>query len=192
MRKTYFFICFLVLSFGPVFCQATPVFNDISVQERDDLRDKFKKAVHSRIETQELLKSIEQKFQKDPETYPPIVLSYYGALQGLKAKFSFNPTQKWTYLMQCLNWIDRAVEKDGLDAEIRFVRFSTLHHLPAVGRIPQRRGEDIEVICELLRIEDPHITHETRLEMVDFMLKSQRLNPEQKTELRSLYEKLQK
>ncbi|HNV23297.1 MAG TPA: hypothetical protein PLH56_06745 [Candidatus Omnitrophota bacterium] len=146
---------------------------------REEIRREFKLAKDDPQKVERLVKLVEL-LDLENGKIDAVVLSYYGALRGLQAKYAGNPVIKLSHLKACLLWLDKAVEKRRDDLEVRFVRFSTIHHLPPLLGIPKRRGEDIAFICdELVKRDFSLVDVLTQQEMVVFMLKSHRLNREQ-------------
>jgi hypothetical protein len=60
-----------------------------------------------------------------------LILAYTGTLEALKAKHSWNPYQKISYVARSQKTLQKAVIADPENLEIRFMRFSTQHYTPA-------------------------------------------------------------
>ncbi|HPB68060.1 MAG TPA: hypothetical protein PLT76_06625 [Candidatus Omnitrophota bacterium] len=151
---------------------------------RSYLRNNFEQALEEECFVDDLLAYLRHKIPGAPEHFSPALMAYYGALQGLKAKYSALPAQKLHYLKVCLKYLDQAVQSPGADLETYFLRFSSLHHLPPFFDIPKKRSEDIQMICRLLEKRDYSVLdREFQLKVVDFMLQSRRLNAQQTKEL---------
>jgi hypothetical protein len=147
---------------------------------RSYVRNNFEKALENERAVDELLDYLRHKIPGEPEHLPPTLMAYYGALQGLKAKFSAFPTRKLQYLKSCLKYLDQSVQEEGADLETHFLRFSSLHHLPPFFGIPKKRYEDIKMIFRLLEERDySDLDREFQSRVVDFMLQSRRLNAQQ-------------
>ena len=155
------------------------------------LRAGLKEGLKNRDKTDELIQYIYEHFSETPEAYPAVILAYYGTLRGLQAKFAGNPQKKVAGLADCLKYLDQAVQKEDADLEVFFLRYSSLHHLPPLLGVPKKRGEDIGTICTLLLKRDyTSIDREFQLEMIDFMLRSKRLNALQRKALEQLQKEL--
>ncbi|MFA5088529.1 MAG: hypothetical protein WC552_05790 [Candidatus Omnitrophota bacterium] len=146
---------------------------------REYIRREFKMARTNERNAKGLSDFIESRFSfsEGGEEVPAVVVVYYGALKGLKARASSNPLAKLNFLSESLTLLDEAVASAQDDLEVRFIRFATLHHLPAVLGVGKKRYEDVSAICRLLEGKDYSLVDRgTQSEMIDFMLKSRRLS----------------
>ncbi|MGI4021183.1 MAG: hypothetical protein ACRYFA_06725 [Janthinobacterium lividum] len=60
----------------------------------------------------------------------PLITAYFGALEALKAKDSWNPYNKVKFLNRSNTTVNQAVNSSPNDFEIRFIRFSIQLNLP--------------------------------------------------------------
>ncbi|HOW35049.1 MAG TPA: hypothetical protein PL155_01350 [Candidatus Omnitrophota bacterium] len=158
---------------------------------REYLRKEFREAQKGKKNTKALLKLIETRLPADSEEYPAIVLSYYGATKGLEAKFSFNPAQKVSGLSLALKLLDKAVDKDPDDLEVRFVRFATLSHLPPFFGVGEKRLQDVNALyLSLVRKDYARVDLKTQLEMIEFLLRNGKLTKQQRSSLGNLRKEL--
>jgi len=178
--------CVIIFCLGFLLCAEGPassgriLFPPREREVRSYLRNNFEKALENERSVDELLAYMRQKIPGEPEYFPPALMAYYGALQGLKAKFSALPTRKLQYLKACLKYLDKSVQAEGADLETYFLRFSSLHHLPPFFGIPKKRYEDVKIIFRLLEERDyTDLDREFQSRVVDFMLQSRRLNAQQ-------------
>jgi len=65
------------------------------------------------------------------KTKTPLDIGYLGALEALKAKHAWNPYSKLKYLKLSEKTFGNAVAADPHNIEIRFLRFSVEHNVPA-------------------------------------------------------------
>ncbi|RYE22109.1 MAG: hypothetical protein EOP42_24895 [Sphingobacteriaceae bacterium] len=106
---------------GIVFCDTLPAQKlDISKLRKEMLR-----AISSPRVTDSLYNNLQNINKK-----PPLVTAYFGALEALKAKNSWNPYNKIKYLNLSGKTVQQAVNASPDDMEIRFVRFSIQSNLP--------------------------------------------------------------
>ena len=82
-------------------------------------------AIKSAKATDSLYKNLEAINKKTP-----LVLGYFGALEALKAKDSWNPYKKVKLLITSHKTMEQAVNASPNDMEIRFLRFSIEFYLP--------------------------------------------------------------
>lgn len=151
------------------------------------LRHNFYEAVDNKKLTYELISFIEQEFKSDEDNYVPIILAYRGALEALQAKHTYNPFSKVSYLVSSLNKIEQAVNNQPECLEIRFIRFSILHHLPGILGYRKELREDAEAIVSLLSLKDySNLNSEIQQGIIDFMLESNRLLPVQEKIIKQL------
>lgn len=90
-----------------------------------EIRNAYIKA----IEEASAAKDLHQQMQKlnSPE---PLKLGYKGAAKTLKAKHSWNPYKKATYLKNGMALLTDAIERKPADVELRFLRLSVAYYLP--------------------------------------------------------------
>ena len=162
--------------------------NPSSLQEaRLFLRAQLHEALEAPEKPEQLVRYIHSQFSEVPDAYPAVILAYYGTCRGLQAKFSGHPRRKLAGLVDCLTYLDQAVQREDADLEVFFLRYSSLHHLPPLLGVPKKRVEDIEKICVLLSRRDYSVVdRDFQAVIVDFMLDSRRLNPRQRGDLQRL------
>jgi hypothetical protein len=96
------------------------------------------------------------------------------------------------YLKSSLKYLDRSIGLKDADLETYFLRFSSLHHLPPLFGIPKKRYEDIKTILLLLEVRDYSLLDRSfQLMVVDFLLKSKRLDAGQLKQAASLKTELE-
>lgn len=82
------------------------------------------------VESSALTDSVYQKLIKLPNK-TALLTAYIGTLEALKAKHSWNPYNKIKYVKVSLKTMQKAINMDKEDMEIRFMRFSIEHYTPA-------------------------------------------------------------
>lgn len=119
MKNFLLIMCFCC---GNGFC-----LNTIPVQKLDisRIRKDMLRAINSSKVTDSLYNSLQTINKK-----PALVVAYFGALEALKAKNSWNPYNKIKYLNLSSKTVQQAVNLSPDDMEIRFVRFSIQKNLP--------------------------------------------------------------
>ncbi len=113
-------------------------------QSEPETLNQIRKLFYEAVESEEKLEELENFFNKNftdkAFIYHPILLAYTGAIDALKAKHAFNPFTKFSRVLSSLNTLERAVNREPNNLEIRFIRFSILHNLPGfLGYGKERR-----------------------------------------------------
>jgi hypothetical protein len=121
---------------------------------------------------------------RDSSKQPPIILAYQGAFEALKAKHAFWPVTKLNYLNKSLEILGKAIEIEPNNLEIRFLRFSILHHVPGILGHGEETHEDAEVIYELVTNGYTNLSLSLQRGFVEFLIDSDRLSEEQNHLLR--------
>lgn len=153
----------------------------------DHLRNEFYAAIEDENKNVALEEFIIRKYSENYSDYSPIVLAYYGGVQALKAKHAFNPISKLSHLISGLNRLEEALNKSPDNLEIRFMRFSILDHVPGILGYSEEREADRDKICALLLKKDySSLNYEIQKGIAEYMISSERLNGEQKTDILDL------
>jgi hypothetical protein len=122
---------------------------------------------------------------------PVVTRAYYGALLTLKAKYSRNPTQKLEALDQGMTIMDKTVLEAPGDVEVVFLRFAALHSMPGFLSDRKKRTRDLETVCQLLEQRDYQaVDKPAQLDMVVFLLDSDRLTNEQEERIKKIQHEL--
>lgn len=155
--------------------------------ELELIRKSFYSAVDDEKETEALLVQLKVILDKQKNNATPIFLAYYGATETLLGKHALNPYKKWNKLKSGLEKIAVAIEQNPKDLEIRFLRFSILHHLPGFLGFSDERNEDKGVIYNLL-LQKNYSALEFKIQkgIIEFMIESERLSKSQNSRLRQL------
>lgn len=140
--------------------------------ELDKVRAEFYEAVEN--------KAVAEKFcerMKLQQGISAVHLAYYGSAQTLLGKHAWNPYQKLAHLRSGMQVISRATKKAPDDLEIRFLRFSIEHYLPAFLGMSKHLDEDRKKIVSLVqRRQYGSLSRDVLKNMVSFVVKSGRLN----------------
>jgi hypothetical protein len=105
----------------------------------------------------------------------PLISSYYGAVQALKAKYAWNPYSKIKYLRDAEKTLQAAVNADPHNMEIRFMRFSIEHNLPGFLGYDEHLDTDRrEMIQQLDRKNYSAADKDVAVTIIKFLLNSKR------------------
>jgi len=153
----------------------------------NQIRKLFYEAVESEEKLEELENFFGKNFNEKALIYHPALLAYTGAIDALKAKHAFNPFTKFSRVLSSLNTLERAVNREPNNLEIRFIRFSILHNLPGFLGYGKERNDDMMVIVSQLAKKD-YTRYDPKLQIhvIEFMLGSERLNDSQTVQLKKL------
>ncbi|WP_158827117.1 hypothetical protein [Mucilaginibacter lacusdianchii] len=106
---------------------------------------------------------------------PPLIHSYYGAVQALKAKYAWNPYYKLKYLKDAEKTLQEAVNADPHNMEIRFMRFSIEHNLPGfLGYDKHLDMDRKEMIQQLNHKNYSAADRDVAVTIIKFLLESKR------------------
>ncbi|NWF90363.1 MAG: hypothetical protein HXY50_12995 [Ignavibacteriaceae bacterium] len=160
---------------------------NIDTSTLGQIRLLFYQSVEDEDKLTQLEQYIQNQFVNNSKSYSPIILAYLGGIEALKGKHAFNPFTKLNHVVSALDILERAVEKDLHNLEIRFIRFSILHHLPAILGYGKEREADIKEICYLLAKKD-YASYDLTLQknVIRFMIESERLSDSQLLQLKKL------
>ncbi len=109
----------------------------------DEIRKSYIKAVEDPSLTERL--SSELKKISKPDA---ITLAYIGSLEALKAKHSWNPYQKLSYMAEFDRIMNEAVRRMPENMEIRFLRYTIQYNTPSFLGYSKNIDEDKKVIID--------------------------------------------
>jgi len=160
---------------------------DIDPSTKEYIRKTFYAGVENEEKAEELKEYIDKKFGKKLKSMDPFVVAYLGGAETLLAKHAINPFTKLDLLNSGLDKLAYALKKQPRSLEIRFMRFSILHFIPAILGHAKERDEDLAIVYELLLKKDySELDKKTQTGLVKFLLESDRLDKNQTAKLRPL------
>jgi len=143
----------------------------------EDVRRHYAAALQARNLAGALLADLDED---SPES---VILAYRAATQALLARQTGNPFRKLGYVKQSENTFRSALALEPENVEIRYLRFSIQHHLPAFLGMSRDLETDWEVIVRNLpgfRAPEP-----LKQEIIQFMIESGRCESDQLQQLKS-------
>lgn len=150
---------------------------NININDLEHIRLNYYASVEKEELVTELEKFINKKFTSDRSKYPTLILAYVAALQSVKSKHAFWPTEKYSYFKKSMSLFDEVMLKDPKNLEIRFLRFAILHYVPSFLGYSAERSEDARIIvAELIKQDFSSIKPEIQKGIAEFMVQSERLN----------------
>ena len=120
--------------------------SSLHAQSISTIRKEYYEAINSSKATNHLYDKLVKIENADP-----LIMAYVGSAQALKARFSWNPYNKLSYLSDGLKTLEEAINKSPQNLEIRFLRFSLVHYLPGFLGYKETLEADKDVIVDLIR-----------------------------------------
>ncbi len=156
------------------------------------IRHGFYESVESHSKTDRMIEYIESTFTEEFIFNEPVLLAYYGALNALKAKHVFNPFSKISYLRSALRKLEEATYEGACKIEVRFLRFSVLHNIPSFLGYREELENETNAVYELLLVDEQYrdLDHRMTLNVIEFILESNRFDEERHQQLQSLEKQL--
>ncbi|MDP4175055.1 MAG: hypothetical protein Q8933_13855 [Bacteroidota bacterium] len=152
------------------------------------IRSDFYLAVENEDSLDSLAGLIEMKYDTDADDCPAVILAYYGALETLRAKYTFNPYSKFKNVISGIKKLNAAVSRSYDRLEIRFLRFAVLHNIPGIFGVAKERNDDLKVTFEqLLKKNYSSVSRDLQKGIAEFLMRSDRLEQYQTESLRSIF-----
>lgn len=115
----------------------------------------------------------------------PLLLAYKGATKAILAKHVFMVNKKYSYAKDGIQTLHRAVELEGSNIEIRYLRFTIEYHLPSFLGLSKDLDEDKNAFVKHMGKRTEHlISSELFKEMARFMIDSGKCTEEEKRKIR--------
>ena len=155
----------------------------------EDYMERLRLTYYRSVDDEEVMDDLEklifsEEFGSDSSGQPAIIVAYKGAFEALKAKHAFWPVSKLNYLNKSLEILSKAIEIEPNNLEIRFLRFSILHHVPGILGHSDETQEDAEIIYHLVINDYNNLSLSLQRGFVEFLISSERLSEEQNHLLR--------
>lgn len=159
-----------------------------SNKELEELRILFYSSIENDDNMDEFRNKLTAIFGDYNKKMGAIGTAYWGVFRTLIAKHSFNPYTKLKELKKGLEIMEEAINKDGNNLEIRFLRFSVLHHIPDFLGYNDEKKADASVITELLKNKDySKLDFKFQKGIAEFMIKSKRIDKQNIDNLTNIY-----
>ncbi|KQM74824.1 hypothetical protein ASE74_02260 [Pedobacter sp. Leaf216] len=160
-------ICFLLLAASNI------TYAQLSTQEIAVLKANMVKAV----ENSKLTDSLFTQLNKLPNK-TALITGYTGTLEALKAKHSWNPYNKIKYVGSSLKTLQKAIDMDKENMEIRFMRFSIEFYTPSFLGFSKDLAVDKKEIVKHYQNENFGLADQDLVKNVaKFMIDSKKCTP---------------
>ncbi len=134
----------------------------------EHIRSRYQEAVEDRDEAKALWRKLSRYRGNDAA-----IMAYKAAVRVLMAKFATLPLTKLSYLKEAMSIFRQAVRLDPANIEVRFLRFSIQHNLPAYLNESRDMPEDKATMLAHFEEFDSFQLDESHLaQFVDFFQKS--------------------
>lgn len=151
---------------------------EIDIDIMEYIRTNYYASVENEGLVEKLEEFIKERFTSDSDEYPNLILAYVAALESVKSKHAFWPFTKLKYFNKSMEIFNKAISKEPNSLEIRFLRFTILHYVPAIlGHSEERRSDADEIVVQLLKKDYSSIKPEIQQGIAEFLIKSNRLSP---------------
>jgi hypothetical protein len=148
------------------------------------IRSRYRESVKDRDEAQALWRSLKSSRAKDG-----VILAYQAATRVLMSHHSWMPLEKLAYLKEAMGLFRQAVRQAPDNVEVRFLRFSIEHSLPAYLSESGDLDEDkATIIAQLHRHAEFDLQAAELKPMFDFFESCERFTP---TELAAMHSAVQ-
>jgi hypothetical protein len=147
---------------------------------------------YASVEDEDIIEKVEEfinnNFSQEDDKCPPVITAYKAALKSVRSKHAFWPVSKLNYFNESMALFEEAVRQDPNNLEIRFLRFTILHYVPSfLGHSSERNSDMLVIIHELAKKDYTMIKPDIQKGIAEFLLRSERLKPEQEKKLYSYY-----
>ena len=140
-----------------------------------------RKLFYQSVENSKTIKKtikIFKEIEKNKE-YEGLALTYIGALNALKGKFSFFPLSKYRHVIKGLKLMDQGIDKSPNDIEARFIRAMTCYYLPFFFKRKKTALNDFKVIITLLNSSYQRYDVQLITDVINFISENIDLNREE-------------
>lgn len=141
-----------------------------------DIRSLYVEAENSSSKAATGLNLIERVSEKNVVT-----LAYKGAFEALQAKFSWNAYYQFSQVNKAMKFLERAVEQDPENAEVRYLRFSVNYFLPSFLQKTEALQNDKEKLLALFPFEKE--VSFVQEQIIRFLNERVKLKPEEKARI---------
>lgn len=184
----------IAIMLSPLFLAGTGTMEtDIKIETLNTIRAQFYVAVDNEDTTISLMNLIKREFTQNNHAYPAVVLAYYAGLEGLRGRHASNPIAKFVYVSKAVEMMNEAVGKAPESLEGRFLRFSFFHQIPGIFGMGGKVEGDLQITITMLENRDySFVSKKIQQDMVDYLLRTERLKPQQRIRLEHLATELSK
>jgi len=182
LKKKITFVCLFLLGF-----LINIYSNELPKNELKVLRTLLYESTESEDSLNSLFAFISILSKKNDIIRTPLLLAYRGVGKALMAEYSFFPWNKLEHVNKGIELLDKAVEMDSSNLEIRFLRFTVLSNIPFFLGYSSEADSDAIFLYELLKSGTYNEDKELIKNVVRFLLESERLDKNKQEDLSLIY-----
>ncbi len=108
----------------------------------EEIRDSYKICNQSKQNAEQFYELTQKSLQNKGAVY----LGYHGAALALKASFSWNPFKKMSYFNKGKKMIDKAIQSEPDNIELRVIRLSIQSNTPTIVGYHKNIAEDKDFV----------------------------------------------
>ena len=178
---------FLVLSFACGASSAEDVVRPSPSELLDQVRKGFETAPESAAETSRLVTLLDGNLPANLEEWPPDLLAFRAALEGLVGKHSLWPLEKYRRAQAGLARFQGLAEAHPDSVEIRMLRFSYYSQLPGFFEMRKQAELDLAILISLFERQTySEVPEEKQHDMIRWILKNGHPAPADRRRLNAL------
>lgn len=143
--------------------------------------DKLRSLLYASTNRESALDSLDNYISKlvNSKTDSPLILAYKGAAECIHAKYSFWPWDKLSDVNKGLELLNKSVEINKDNLEIRFLKFAVLHNLPSILGYSDEADQEANNIFSLLSKANYSYDEYLIKNVIQFLIDSERLTANQ-------------
>ena len=140
--------------------------------------DKLRILLYASTNRESALDSLDNYVTKlvNSTTDSPIILAYKGAAESIRAKYNFWPWDKLSNVNTGLELLNKSVDLDKDNLEIRFLRFAVLHNLPSMLSYSDEADQEAFIIFSMITKTNYSYDEFLIKNVVEFLVNSERLS----------------
>ncbi len=131
------FIIIIILTYNAIQCIAI---------NHNEVRTRFIKSIKDEPTLIDLLADL----KKELPSNDALLNSYYGACKGLSARNTNNIFNKLSYVKESLRYLDKGVELEPSNTELRILRLNIEQHIPAIAGFKLHVTQDVNFLKSYL------------------------------------------
>lgn len=177
----------LVCALLPVAAWGADAYQGVDSNLLAQVRADFEAATESGAATAALIGLLDQRLPRDGAEWPPVLLAYRAALEGLTGRHSHRPWQKYSRTRAGLARFEGLAEAHPESTEILLLRFSFCSQLPDFFDMQAQAERDRRTLIRLLAArQDPMVDDSFRRDSMRWILKNGKPTPSERQQLETM------
>jgi hypothetical protein len=139
-----------------------------TITAKKQLRQQLIRAINSSNSTDSLYRVLVAQPVKTP-----VIVGYIAILQALKAKYSWNPYVKMQQISKAEKGFEKAIAADPQNLELRYLRYSVEHNLPAIlSRSKNMAADKQEMLSQISKRQPSDEDRELVINIINYLLQN--------------------